>query len=173
MAVTPVHAVEDASRTIVDDLGIGDRPEAAELQAQISAEESARTPSDRRATIGFIATLFAIHLARMAPDGTLLGLVAPGVAVLGDMLLAVLFATVIVIPVVLSFRKSNRWLERLSSVPKPAATNLAGAITSRGGSHIGCGSPCDCARHDIRFLALRSLPWVCPPPSSPPACRVG
>ncbi|PYR45149.1 MAG: hypothetical protein DMF89_25895 [Acidobacteria bacterium] len=112
MAVSPVHRVADASKTIVDDLGIGDRPEAAELRDRIAAEENSRAPSDRRATVGFIATLFAIHIARMAPDGTLLGLVAPGVALLGDMLLAILFAVVIVIPVFLSFRKSTRWLER-------------------------------------------------------------
>ena len=112
MAVTPIHAVDDASRTVVDDLGIGDQPEAATLQARIAAEEKARAPSDRRATLGFIATLFAIHIARMAPDGTLLGFVAPGVAVLGDMLLAILFALVIVVPVVLSVRMSTRWVER-------------------------------------------------------------
>jgi uncharacterized membrane protein HdeD (DUF308 family) len=112
MAVTPVHAVEDAGRTVIDDLGVGDHPEAAALRAQIAAEETARAPSDRRWTLAFIVTLLAIHIARMEPDGTLVGLTAPAIAVLGDMLLAMLFTFAVVVPVVLSFRKSTRWLER-------------------------------------------------------------
>jgi uncharacterized membrane protein HdeD (DUF308 family) len=113
MATSPVHAVRDAGLTVIDDLGVADHPEAAVLQAQIAAEESARAPSDRRWTIAFIVTLFAIHVARMQPDGSLLGYVAPAIAVLGDMLLAVLIGLAIIAPVVVSLRMSTRWLERL------------------------------------------------------------
>jgi len=113
MAVAPVHAVDDAGRTVLDDLGLEDDPAAVALREQVAAEESARAPSDRRWTLAFIITLFAIHIARMQVDGSLLGFVAPGIAVVGDMLLAVLFSFLLLVPMFLSFRSSTRWLERL------------------------------------------------------------
>jgi len=112
IAVTPVHVADDAGRTVLDDLGLADRPEAAALLEQVVEEERRRAPSDRRWTLAFIATLFAIHIARMRPDGSLLGFVAPAIAVLGDMLLAILFTLAVLGPVVLSLRRSTRWIER-------------------------------------------------------------
>ena len=114
MATSPVRTARDAGQSVIDDLGIGDHPEADALRASIVAQEAARAATDRRWIIAFIVTLTAIHIARMQVDRTLLGMVAPAVAVLGDMLLAVLFALVIVVPALLSFRKSTRWLERLA-----------------------------------------------------------
>ena len=114
MATSPVFSVEDAGRTVVDELGVGDLPEADALRAEIAAEERTRAATDRRWIIAFIVTLASIHIARMEVDGSLLGLVAPAVAVLGDMLLAVFFALVIVVPALISFRKFTRWLERLA-----------------------------------------------------------
>ncbi len=111
MAVTPVLAPEDAKRTVLDDLGLADRPGAATLAAEVAAEERVRSASDRRWTIAFLVSLFAIHTARIQGDGTLLGLASPAIAVLGDMSLAVLFTLVVIIPVVLSIRTSTRWLE--------------------------------------------------------------
>jgi uncharacterized membrane protein HdeD (DUF308 family) len=65
MATAKVHRTEDAGRTLVDDLGLGDSPEAAAMSEEIAAEEIASAPGNRRWTIAFIVTLFAIHLARM------------------------------------------------------------------------------------------------------------
>ena len=113
MVVSPVHRIGGAGETVIADLGVADRPEAIALLARITAEEHARAPSDRRWTIAFIVTLFAIHVARMRPDGSLLGFVAPAVAVLGDMLLAVLVALFLIVPAFVSVRMSTRWLERL------------------------------------------------------------
>ena len=111
MATSPVYDTDDAARTVVDDLDLGER-EAAALRDQLIQEEKARAPADLRWTLSFVATLFAIHIARMQPDGSLLGFVAPAVAVLGDMLLAVVIALFLFVPVVLSIRSSTRWLER-------------------------------------------------------------
>jgi len=112
MATSPVHSTRDLSQTVIDDLGIADHPAAVAALDRIAAEERARTSSDGRWTISFIVTLFAIHVARMQPDGSLLSFVAPVVAVLGDMLIAVLVALVVILPVVVSLRMSTRWLER-------------------------------------------------------------
>ena len=113
MSVTPVLSPEDAKQTVLDDLGLAERPEAVALAAAVAAEETARVPSERRWTIAFLVSLFAIHSARIQEDGTLLGFTSPAIAVMGDMALAVLFTLVIVVPVVVSVRTSTRWLERL------------------------------------------------------------
>jgi len=113
MATSPVHAVEDAGRTVIDDLDIGDHPEVTALRDRVAAEEQMRVASDRRWAITFVVTLFAIHLARMRPDGSLLGFVSPAIAVLGDMLIAQLVALAVILPGLVSLRMSTRWLERL------------------------------------------------------------
>jgi len=114
IATTTTRSVEDAGRTVIDDLGLGDHPGAAALEAEVAFDEKNRTASDRRWIAAFVLTLFAIHVARMQADGSLLGFVAPAVALLGDVMLAVLFTLVLVIPFVLSVRKSTRWLERIA-----------------------------------------------------------
>ncbi len=113
MATARIHGAADAGRTLVDDLGLGDNPVAAAMSDEVAHDEAARAPIDRRWTIAFIVTLFAIHLARMNPDRTLLGLLSPAIAVTGDMVLAVLFFLVVLVPTAVSIRSSTRWLERM------------------------------------------------------------
>ena len=110
--VAPVHTTAEADETVLDELGVADQPRAAEIVAAVSASEQARAPIDRGWTLAFVATLFAIHAGRMSIDPTLLGLVSPAVAVLGDMLIAVAITLVIVNPLLLLWRGPTRWLER-------------------------------------------------------------
>ena len=112
MVVTPVHTAADAAGTVIDDLGLGDHPQAAELLERVTAEERVRASSDRRWTLAFLITLFAIHSTRLQTDGSLLGYAAPAIAVVGDMALALLFAFLVIAPMAVSFRTSTRWLER-------------------------------------------------------------
>jgi uncharacterized membrane protein HdeD (DUF308 family) len=114
MRLAPVYTVAEAHETAVTDLGLGDEPEAVALAADIEAAEQARAPIDRRWTLAFLATLFAIHVGRMTPDRTLLGMIAPAVAVLGDMLIAVVVALLVINVVFLVWRMKTRWLERLA-----------------------------------------------------------
>ena len=127
MAVTPVHGAEDAAGTVVDDLGLGDHPEASELAARVAFEEKVRASSDRRWTIAFLIMLFAIHSARLETDGTLLGYAAPAIAVLGDAVLALLFTFAVIAPLAVSLRTSTRWIER-----RVWRWYLAGGIGDRG-----------------------------------------
>jgi len=113
MIVTPVHTAEDAGGTVLDDLGLADRPEAVELLAGVTFEERVRASSDRRWTLAFLVTLFAIHSARLETDGSLLGYAAPAISVVGDIVLALLFAFVVVAPLAVSLRTSTLWLERV------------------------------------------------------------
>jgi uncharacterized membrane protein HdeD (DUF308 family) len=127
MAVTRVHGREDAAGTVVDDLGLGDHAEASELAARVAFEEKVRASSDRRWTVAFLVMLFAIHSARLETDGTLLGYAAPAIAVVGDMVLALLFAFAIVAPLAVSLRTSTKWIER-----RVWRWYLAGGIGERG-----------------------------------------
>ena len=112
MAVTPVHTADDAAGTVLDDLGLSDRPRAAELLARVTLEEAARAAADRRWTIAFLITLFAVHAARLETDGTLLGYLAPAIALVGDIALALLFAFTIIVPLAVSRRSATMWIER-------------------------------------------------------------
>ena len=108
----PVYTTADADDTVVSELGLADQPAAVEVAAEVEASEQQRAPIDRGWTLAFIVTLFAIHAGRMSVDATLLGLVSPAVAVLGDMLIAVLVTLVVINPTHLLWRGPTRWIER-------------------------------------------------------------
>ena len=110
--VAPIYAATDAHESVISELGLDDEPEAVALAAEIEAAQQARAPIDRGWTFSFIAVLFAIHIGRMGTDGTLLGLISPGVAVLGDMFIAVILTLLVIDPLYLGWRKPTRWIER-------------------------------------------------------------
>ena len=99
--VAPIYAASDAHESVISELGLDDEPEAVALAAEIEAAQQARAPIDRGWTFSFVATLFAIHIGRMGTDGTLLGLISPGVAVLGDMSIAVILTLLVIDPLYL------------------------------------------------------------------------
>ncbi len=110
--LSPVFTAGDSGATLVSDLGIPNNPEVRTLAQRLAAEESARLSIDRGWIVGFIATLFAIHIARMGLDRTFLGVMSPGIAVLGDIFLGLLLAFVVVIPLRVLIRKLTQGFER-------------------------------------------------------------
>ena len=108
----PIHTAGDIDETVISELGLSEQPDAIAMAAEVSASEAARAPSDRGWTTSFIATLFAIHAGRMSTDLTFLGLASPAVAVLGDMLIAVIFGLFVINPAYLVWRGPTRWIER-------------------------------------------------------------
>ncbi len=108
-----VHSYQDAGDTVLRDLGLPERPELAALGDRIEAEELARRRIDRYWIWTFILTLFAIHLGRMGFDRTALGIVAPGFAVFGDLVVALLIGLGIVLPTNLLLRQPLGRVERL------------------------------------------------------------
>jgi len=112
MAVTPVHSARDAGQTAFDDLELGEHPAADELRDEVAAEEAARGPGERRMILSFLLILFSIHIARMQPDGSLVGYVAPAVALIGDMVLAAFVVLAVVIPLAVTSRRVTRWAEQ-------------------------------------------------------------
>ena len=110
--LSPVFTAGDSGDTAVADLLLSEDPEMLALARRLAEEESARASIDRGWILGFIATLFAIHVGRMGFDRTFLGIMSPGFATLGDLAIALLLAFVIVIPCGVLWRRLTRGLER-------------------------------------------------------------
>jgi uncharacterized membrane protein HdeD (DUF308 family) len=108
----PVFSAGDSGRTVLGDLGLPDRPELAALAERIGDEESRRAPIDRGWVVAFVVTLFAIHLGRTGLDRSFLGFMTPGLAVAGDLAIALIAAFGVLIPVRLLTRRLTRTLER-------------------------------------------------------------
>ncbi|WP_166300259.1 metallophosphoesterase [Bradyrhizobium sp. 2S1] len=60
------------------------------------------------------AVLFVVHLARMESSDTWLGLISPVVATVGDVLMAILFGALLVLPLRLGWRLLTRPFERIA-----------------------------------------------------------
>ena len=65
----------------------------------------------------------AIHIGRMPISGTLLGIISPFIATAGDLLMTLVFATLVVLPWRLLWRRFTRPAERL-------AWSLQGGVTA-------------------------------------------
>jgi uncharacterized membrane protein HdeD (DUF308 family) len=110
--ISPVFTDRDTGDTVVGDLALTAHPELSALARGVAQEEAARAPIDRGWVLGFLATLLAIPVGRMGFDRTALGVIAPGFAVLGDLLLALLLAFAVVVPSGASWRRLTRGPER-------------------------------------------------------------
>ena len=108
----PIFTYADAGDTALLDLGLHERPEMLAMVNRIEEEEVARGPFDYEWIAGFTATLFALHLGRMGLDRTVLGVMSPAVAVLGDFVFALLITALVVVPARMAFRKITRPFER-------------------------------------------------------------
>ncbi len=81
--------------------------------------------TDRRVILSFVFILFAIHAARMQADGSLVGYIAPAVAVIGDMVLA----TFIMLAVVDSCHRELPKRHALDRTARVALVSRAGRST--------------------------------------------
>ncbi len=118
------YSTEDSGSSVVQDMQLQEYPEVLQIANQMTEEEMLRAPIDRGWILGFILTLLAIHLGRMGLDRTYLGIIAPGFAVLGDVVIGLLLAFLVVLPCHLLLQKltSGRvrhlWLWCLQSEAK-------------------------------------------------------
>jgi 3',5'-cyclic AMP phosphodiesterase CpdA len=98
MVTAPVQPPGEAGSAILQTLHLPDHPELIRLGERLAEEERARRLFDRRWVVGYVAVLFAIHVGRMQAEWTLVGLLAPIVAVAGDLAAAVLVAFIVIAP---------------------------------------------------------------------------
>lgn len=107
----PVHTAFDSGATAAADLGIAN-PEAEAIATKIATEEADRASIDRGWIVGLLFVLLAIHIGRMGFDRTAFGIMAPGVAVLGDVMLGLVLSFVLVVPAGAAWRRATRFPER-------------------------------------------------------------
>jgi 3',5'-cyclic AMP phosphodiesterase CpdA len=112
IATADVFEPSDVDATVVADLRLPDHPQIHALAAEIAQQERDRAWVDRGWIIGFIVTLFAIHLARMGFDRSFLGIFSPAFAVLGDVFVALVIAFALVVPGGALFRHLTSPVER-------------------------------------------------------------
>jgi uncharacterized membrane protein HdeD (DUF308 family) len=98
---TVKHVAED----VIAALGIKDNEELETMARKIGKEEESRSHIDRGWIITFLLILFVIHLGRMGLDRSSFGIVSPLIAVIGDMVMALIFAFGIIAPIRTIFRK--------------------------------------------------------------------
>jgi 3',5'-cyclic AMP phosphodiesterase CpdA/uncharacterized membrane protein HdeD (DUF308 family) len=120
--VTSPLPVRDAA-TLLQSSGLPDHPDMIRLAERLAREESARRRYDRRWIVTIVAILFATHVGRMQADWTLVGLLAPIVAVVGDVAAALLLAVGVMGPIRLALRRATWPLER-RGWSRLAATSL-------------------------------------------------
>jgi uncharacterized membrane protein HdeD (DUF308 family) len=98
-----------------------------EAFARLRVEADSTAPTVRDADLMWMLTLggvfLAIHLGRMPTADSLLGMVSPFVATVGDLLMTLVFATLVVLPARLLWRRLTRPVERLGWSLHLGATN--------------------------------------------------
>lgn len=112
IATARVISVEDAGDSLIADLGLIDVPNVRSIGDQLEAEAAVRAPIDRGWVTAFVLTLFAIHAGRMGGEWSLAGMLGPATAVLGDVVLAVLFTMGVTLPLHLLIQRVSQPIER-------------------------------------------------------------
>jgi uncharacterized membrane protein HdeD (DUF308 family) len=112
LMVTPVYTAEHSGWTVIQDIRLPEDEELNQLGQEIDRSESSRLAVDRGWILGFILTLFAIHLGRMGLDRTALRIVSPAFAVMGDLFIGLLLAFVVIIPLWVLWLRLTRGLDR-------------------------------------------------------------
>jgi uncharacterized membrane protein HdeD (DUF308 family) len=93
-------------------LRLSPRPEFSALEKSYQEDSARRRRIDAAWCWTFIVVFFAIHIGRMHVTWNLTGMIAPLVAVLGDVGTALILAFGIILPARLAWRKLTRPLER-------------------------------------------------------------
>ena len=96
---------ETSGEDVIKSLGLPDTESVNNAVKKIRAEETARYPADKSWIILFLILLFIIHLGRMGFDKTSLGLLSPGVALFGDIVVALIITFGIITPLRAMFKK--------------------------------------------------------------------
>jgi 3',5'-cyclic AMP phosphodiesterase CpdA len=127
LVTASVHGTADAVETLLQDAGITEDPASRAAIQRLGEEEQARRPVDLAWITMFCVTLLAIHIGRMESEWTIAGLVAPFVALIGDLFVALVAAFIILLPIRLVFRKATRrpalWLFRWTLRQSPQASS--------------------------------------------------
>jgi uncharacterized membrane protein HdeD (DUF308 family) len=115
--LTPEEGLEDVDLAEATNahpdwrLGLPAHPEFGRLRAAAIEEERIALPVNAFWIVTLVVVFFAIHAGRLQSSWTWLGLISPLVAVVGD-LLSALLAAVLLLPLWLGWRRLTRPVER-------------------------------------------------------------
>ena len=111
ITTAPSYLEGEAEDSAVDDIGLDD-PELDEIASRLNESETARVSADRGWIAVVLAVLMAIHVSRMGFDKSALGILSPLVAVIGDVVVALALAYLVLVPSRLFIRRITKPLER-------------------------------------------------------------
>ena len=94
-------------------LGLGPHPVIGFIHREAIADAGSSAPSDFYWSTIFVMVFFAIHVGRLDAEWTMLGMVSPGVATAGDILVSLLLTIVVIFPLDLAVQRATRPLERM------------------------------------------------------------
>jgi uncharacterized membrane protein HdeD (DUF308 family) len=143
-------------------LGLPAHPYLGRLREQLASEEVVRSRCDRAWCWLFLLTFFVIHAARMDVDWTLVGLLSPVGAVVGDALVAILVAYGLAAPISVAWRSLTRraehraWTWYLARVDRGEATGLLAGIVRR---HLTGRMRAAVRRLQARGSATAAIGW--------------
>lgn len=95
-------------------LGLGPHPVIGFMRREAIADAARRSPSDQYWSVIFVVVFFAIHVGRLDADWTLLGMLSPAVATLGDVVASLVLSIVVIYPLDLALQRLTRPAERLA-----------------------------------------------------------
>jgi len=98
-------SAENVAEDIIVSLGLQGNTELESLAKKLSNEDAQRSRIDRGWIITFTLILFFIHLGRIGFDQSTSGILSPIVAVIGDMVIALIVAFGFIAPLRTLFRK--------------------------------------------------------------------
>jgi uncharacterized membrane protein HdeD (DUF308 family)/predicted phosphodiesterase len=94
-------------------LGLGPHPVIGFIHRQAIADAGQRSPSDLYWSVIFVVVFFAIHVGRLDAEWTMLGMLSPAVATLGDVVVSLVLSITVIYPLDLALQRVTRPAERL------------------------------------------------------------
>jgi len=107
-----IGVMKEVGEDVIRALGLHDHPEILSIAKSIEDKELSRATADRGWIITFFLILFFIHLGRMGFDRSNSGMLSPFVALLGDMIIALIIAYAVLIPMQSTVRRVFRPFEK-------------------------------------------------------------
>src|SRR6185503_8901184 len=90
---------------VIASLGLTDNAYVRQVAERVKKEEEDSAVHDRYWIVTFILFLFAVHLGSMGLDRSLLGILSPLVATVGDMIIALILTYGVIAPIRLAMLK--------------------------------------------------------------------
>jgi len=95
-------------------LGLGPHPLIGFIHREAIAASASRAPADFYWSVVFVGVFFAIHVGRLDAEWTMLGMLTPAVATLGDIVASLVLSVVVIYPLDLAVQRVTRPIERLA-----------------------------------------------------------